>query len=199
MIAILVAPAVLQTPRVSAQDETLDVMGTPLVDHRAPDARPLGGQGLGVAWLRDGEDDHWFVEAGLRVDAPRYELPGFTFAPLTTSIRLDAGGLSWFDHGGPETPAIDGYGLFAAGLQVSILGAEPFTTAVAPAVHTAASLGVGARGGRVRPRLELRTDFALRVDHLAGRAERPTSAFTWTWWPGEAALSLVVGATFAGA
>ena len=90
-------------------------------------------------------------------------------------------------------PKLDGYGLLAGGLQLSVLGAEPFTTAVAPAVHAAGALGVGSRAGRVRARMELRTDLALRLDHLAGTAERPVGSFHWSWFPGEAALSLVLG------
>jgi hypothetical protein len=191
-VDVLLSPAVLQTPRITAAHEGVDVFGAPTDLRRRPDQQPLGGQGLGIALLADQDASMWFVEVLTRVTVPRYEFRNWTFTPVATSVRLDGGALVWFDGVG-DRPAVAGYGVLAGGLQLSLLGARPFVTAVAPAVHGSTSLGVGSHGEKLRFRAEFRGDLALRVDHLAGRAERPQGAFTWSWWPGEAALSLVVG------
>ena len=191
-VDVLLSPAVLQTPRIAAAHQGVDVFGAPTDHRRSPDQQPLGGQGLGVALLADQDASMWFVESLIRVTLPRYDFRNWTFAPVATSARLDGGALVWFDATGAR-PAVAGYGVLAGGMQLSLLGAQPFVTAVAPAVHGATSLGVGSRGDELRFRAEFRGDLALRLDHLAGHAERPQGAFTWSWWPGEAALSLVVG------
>lgn len=189
---VLLSPAVLQTPRIVAHHTELDLMGQPVDEARLPDRTPFQGQGLGLALLYGIPSGLAFVEATVRFTTPLYELPGFTFAPVTSSIRVDGGGLGWFDTFG-SPPRVDGYGLAGGGLQLSVLAAPPFTTAVAPALHGTAGLGIANRTGATRLRAEVRADLALRLDHLEGRAEQPVGAFTWSWFPGEAALSLVLG------
>ena len=64
-VDVLVAPAVLQTPRITAHREVLDVVGMPFDTPRLPDGQVLGGQGLGVALMHDSVEELWFFDTAV--------------------------------------------------------------------------------------------------------------------------------------
>lgn len=197
-IDVLLLPLTAHTDSIVTRYEVLDVFGQPVVDRLDADRAGLDHRGIAVEIANTPAvlaPHQWLLMMGVRASNPRFDRPAFTFAPTAGELSVGAGLRAWFTP--DEEPLLDGYGVGFTGFQLAFVSATPFTRlALAPAATTGLGLGVAGRRGRIRPRIEGRAELAARWDHLEGRLEEPNGAMVFRWFPGSAAVSILVGLGF---
>jgi hypothetical protein len=202
---LLLRPAALRTAPVVADRETLDVFGMAYYDSVPGSEAGLGGRGLSLelSGLWPGiAPNRWLLSAGATQNRTRFTFGGaasdaFTFRPTVVDLHLCAGLMPWFAQ--QEVPAVDGYMVVLGGVHASALGARPLARPqVAFAPQLTVGMGLATRSLPVRMRAEVRADLVPHFSPGAGRVELPSSALTWSWYPGSAALSVLVGVGMGG-
>jgi hypothetical protein len=202
---LLLRPTTLRTRPVTAQTETLDVFGLPTYGFVSREETGLGGRGLALElsglW-QDLAPNRWLLSLGVAQNRTRLTFGGvdgdaFSFAPTTTDLHLCAGLLPWFAQ--QQVLPVDGYMVVLGGVHASTLGAEPLARSqVAFAPQLSLGMGVATRRSPVRLRVETRLDLVPHFGSGDGRVELPNSTLAWSWYPGSAALSLLVGVGLGG-
>jgi hypothetical protein len=202
---LMLCPSSLRTRPVTADLETLDVFGQAMYNRVPANEVGLGGRGLLLELSGLWEDiapNRWLLSAGVAQNRSQLTFGGeqgnaFTFQPTTTDLHLSAGVLPWF--GQKDVPAVDGYMLVLGGVHAASLRAKPLAkNQVAFAPELSVGMGMATRRSPVRLRAEVRADLVMHFGSGDGRVELPNQALTWSWYPGSAALSVLVGAGFGG-
>ena len=197
-VDMLVVPISAHTRAVAVAEERIDVLGFTNAQPQHGREVGLGNRGLLVEVggpLRGLHPTGWVVSTGLTQARTRYRFETFTFSPTSIDSHLTVGLFPWFSY--RRVPEVDGYAIALLGVHGSILSARPLVgTYVAFAPRMSLGFGMGTRTLPARLRVEVRADLVPHFGTGNGRAELPNSAVTWTWWPGSAAMSVLVGGGF---
>ncbi len=157
-----------------------------------------GGAQVELQWNTDADKlPGWTFSTGFRSFGADWSFGPLDFSATVWDVHV-SGGVVRYLHDrirtrDPENLVVRGYAVGGGGLNVSIFRPTYWPTHISPAPRVYGGIGVMMGRGAIRVPMDLRVQFATRLDHYLGHAEVDGGAVEWRYFPGSAAIALTIG------
>jgi hypothetical protein len=153
-----------------------------------------GGAVLEMQWNTDApKEPGWTFSTGFRSFNADWTFGPLDFRAGVYDFFAAAGAVQYLHDKKRQNLVNRGYATGGGGLQVSVLSPSYWKTHITPAPRVHGGIGVSFGRGRLRVPIDLRVQFAPRLDHYLGHAEVDGGAVQWRYYPGSSALAVNIG------